>query len=98
MIMVDVGVYLEHLQVIRSDIGPESVEKCRDVRNEPIWANFRKKVKGIPLGPFFKTSLYFHNTDCSIFKTLYKDCELILLKGISVYFFAYFNNYKMLEL
>jgi hypothetical protein len=26
----------EHVQVIRSNIGPESVEKCRDVQNEPI--------------------------------------------------------------
>jgi hypothetical protein len=33
MILVDVGVSLEHVQVIRSNIGPESVEKCRDVQN-----------------------------------------------------------------
>jgi hypothetical protein len=47
MILVNVGVPSEHVQVIRSDIGPESVEKCRDVQNEPISANFRKKAKGI---------------------------------------------------
>jgi hypothetical protein len=36
MILVDVGVFSEHVQVIRFNIGPESVEKCRDVQNEPI--------------------------------------------------------------
>jgi hypothetical protein len=36
MILVNVIVHPEHIQVIRSNIGPESVEKCRDVRNEPI--------------------------------------------------------------
>jgi hypothetical protein len=36
MILIDVGVPLKHVQVIRSNIGPESVEKCRDVQNEPI--------------------------------------------------------------
>jgi hypothetical protein len=36
MILIDVGVYLEHVQVIRSNIGLESVEKCRDVQNELI--------------------------------------------------------------
>jgi hypothetical protein len=36
MIIVDVRVHPEHIQVIRSNIGPESVEKCRDVQNEPI--------------------------------------------------------------
>jgi hypothetical protein len=36
MIPVDARVHLDHVQVIRSNIGPESVEKCRDVQNEPI--------------------------------------------------------------
>jgi hypothetical protein len=36
MVLIDVGISLEHVQVIRSNIGPESVEKCRDVQNEPI--------------------------------------------------------------
>jgi hypothetical protein len=36
MILVDVRVHLEHVKVIRSKIGPESVEKCRDAQNEPI--------------------------------------------------------------
>jgi hypothetical protein len=31
MILLDVGVHPEHVQVIRSKIGPELVEKCRDV-------------------------------------------------------------------
>jgi hypothetical protein len=36
MVPVDEGVHSEHVQAIRSNIGPESVEKCRDVQNEPI--------------------------------------------------------------
>jgi hypothetical protein len=46
VILTDIRVPPEHVEVIRSNIGPESVEKCRDVQNEPIWANFRKKAKG----------------------------------------------------
>jgi hypothetical protein len=34
--MVDVRIPAEHVQVIRSYIGSESVKKCRDVQNEPI--------------------------------------------------------------
>jgi hypothetical protein len=48
MVLVDLKNFLEHVQVIRFSIGPESVEKCRDVQNEPISGNFRKKAKGIP--------------------------------------------------
>jgi hypothetical protein len=73
IILKDVGVPPEHVKVIRSNIGPESAEKCRDVQNEPIWANFRKKAKGIVLGPFFQTSLFFLDIDSSIFKTYYKE-------------------------
>jgi hypothetical protein len=62
----------EHVQVIRCNIGPESVEKCRDVQNEPISFNFRKKTKGIPLHPFFKTPLYFLEIEDSTFKTSFK--------------------------
>jgi hypothetical protein len=36
MILVHVGVPPEHVQVIRSNIEPESVDKSRDVENEPI--------------------------------------------------------------
>jgi hypothetical protein len=36
MVLENVRVSSEHVQVIRSNIGPESVEKCRDVQNEPI--------------------------------------------------------------
>jgi hypothetical protein len=43
MILMNVRVTPEHVQVIRFNIGLESAEKCRDVQNEPIRANFRKK-------------------------------------------------------
>jgi hypothetical protein len=36
MVLIDVRVHLEHVKVIRSNIEPESVEKCRDVQNEQI--------------------------------------------------------------
>jgi hypothetical protein len=36
MVLIDVWVYIEHIKAIRSNIGPESVEKYRDVQNEPI--------------------------------------------------------------
>jgi hypothetical protein len=36
MVLIDVKVLCEHAQVIRSNIGPQSVEKCRDVENETI--------------------------------------------------------------
>jgi hypothetical protein len=72
MVPIDVRITAKHVQVIRSNIGPESVEKCRDVRNKPIWANFWKKAKGIPRGPFIQTSLYFLETGDNTLMTLYK--------------------------
>jgi hypothetical protein len=36
MALVGARVHSEHVQVARSDIKPEAVEKCRDVENEPI--------------------------------------------------------------
>jgi hypothetical protein len=36
MLLVDVKTPLEHVQVIRSNIGSESVENCRDVQNKLI--------------------------------------------------------------
>jgi hypothetical protein len=57
-VSIDAGILLEHVQVIRSKIGPELIQKCRDVQNEPICANFWKKAKGIVLKPFFQTPLY----------------------------------------
>jgi hypothetical protein len=36
MILVNIVDPLEHVQVIRSNIELESVEKCRDVQNEPV--------------------------------------------------------------
>jgi hypothetical protein len=36
MVLVDVRVSPEHFQIIRTNIGPELVKKCREVQNEPI--------------------------------------------------------------
>jgi hypothetical protein len=36
MVAVNADAHSEHVQVIRSNIEPELVEKCRDVQNEPI--------------------------------------------------------------
>jgi hypothetical protein len=90
MVPVDVTVPLEHVQVIRSNIEPESVEKCRDVQNEPIWANFRKKAKGIPLGLFFQTPIHFLDTNCIISKTPYKEYLFISLNDIQLIFLYIF--------
>jgi hypothetical protein len=89
MVLIDVRVPSEHVQVIRSNIRPESVEKCRDVQNEPIWANFRKKAKGIHLTLFFQTPLYFLETEDSIFKTFYKYYTFNRLDNIEIIFFFY---------
>jgi hypothetical protein len=45
VVLVDAEVHSEHVQVIGMDIGPESVEKCRDVENESI---SRKTVRVYP--------------------------------------------------
>jgi hypothetical protein len=36
MVLIDVEVPPEHVQVIRSKIGRELIQKWRDVQNEPI--------------------------------------------------------------
>jgi hypothetical protein len=94
MVLVDVENLPEYVQVIRSNIGPESVENCRDVQNEPIWANFRKIAKGIALGPFIQTPLCFFETENSNFKTLYEYCTLNRLKNIKISFFYILINIK----
>jgi hypothetical protein len=94
MVLVDVSVYLEHGKLIRSNIGPESVEKCRDVQNEPISGNFRKKAQGIPLGRFFQTQLYFLQIEDSILKTLYNFYILNRLESIQIRFFCILINIK----
>jgi hypothetical protein len=43
--LVDVRIHYKHAQVIRSNIGPESVKKCGDVENEPISG---KKLRVFP--------------------------------------------------
>jgi hypothetical protein len=63
--LVDTRVHFEHIQVNRCDIELESVEKCRDVENEPV----SEESMGIPLGPIFKTPSYFLENKESIFET-----------------------------
>jgi hypothetical protein len=76
-VAIDAGVLHEHVQVIRSKIVQELIQKWRDVQNVPICANFWKKAKGILLKLFFQTPLYFLDIDCSFFKTHYKEYILI---------------------
>jgi hypothetical protein len=90
MVLIEIGVLSGHVKVIKSNIGPESVEKCR--------ANFRKKAKGIVLKPFFQTPLFFFETESSLFKTFYKHYALNILKNMQISFCLYFNKYKVLEL
>jgi hypothetical protein len=82
MILLHVSVPCEHVKVIRSNIGPESIEKCRDVQNEPISG---KKLRYFST-PFFKTPLYFVETENSTFKTYYKYHTLYRLQNIQINF------------
>jgi hypothetical protein len=84
MVPLDVRVPPKHVKVIRSNLGLESGEKCRDVQNEAIWADFRKKAKAIPRGSLFKTPLYFLETEESIFKTLYNYWTLNIWENIQI--------------
>jgi hypothetical protein len=43
MVLVEVGILLEHVQVIRSNIGLDLVEKCQGVQNEPNLSQFQEK-------------------------------------------------------
>jgi hypothetical protein len=60
MALVNSKTHSEHVQVIRCDIKLESVEKFRDVQNEPIPA---KKAEGIPSGLIVQTPPYFLETE-----------------------------------
>jgi hypothetical protein len=89
IVLIDVRVHLEYVQVIRSNIGPESVEKCRDVQNEPIWTNFRKKTKGIVLKQFFKHRHCFLILTVAFLRHIIKNIHLIDWK-VSKYVFCIF--------
>jgi hypothetical protein len=45
MALIDAKVHSAHVQVIRSDTGTETGEKCRDIQNKPI---SRKKLRVFP--------------------------------------------------
>jgi hypothetical protein len=78
MILIGVWVPREHVQVIRSNIGPESVEKCRDVQMSQFEPISGKKLRDSYLGPFIQTPLYFHDTENGIWKTFdkYYKCNI----------------------
>jgi hypothetical protein len=61
IVLVDGVTHSKHVQVIRCDIKPESVEKSRGVENEPI--------SGKNLGPTFQTPLWFFENDKDTVKT-----------------------------
>jgi hypothetical protein len=63
--LVDVGIHYKHVEVTRSNIGPESVKKCGDVENEPISG---KKLREMPLSLPFQTPLYFIKIPNCIYK------------------------------
>jgi hypothetical protein len=50
IVLIHVSVYSKHVKVIRCDIKPESVKKCRGVENEPISG---KKQRVYPQAPYF---------------------------------------------
>jgi hypothetical protein len=61
MASVDEEAHFRHVKVIRCNINPELVEKCRNVENEPISG---KKLRLCAPRPIFQTShLFFENED-----------------------------------
>jgi hypothetical protein len=64
MLLVDKRVHSEHVQVIRSDIEPESVEKCSEVENGMV----SEKIIRVRSGTIFHTPTYFFETEDIIFK------------------------------
>jgi hypothetical protein len=90
MILVNARANFEHAQVIRSDIGPESVEKFRDVQNGPI--SGKKLI--ISLALFFQPPLYFLETEKCICKTLHRQYTFHILDNIQTYFFYILINIK----
>jgi hypothetical protein len=56
-----------------------------------------KKLRVFPFDPFFKTSLYFLETEDVIFKTHYKYDTLIRLESIQIRFFNILINIKYLS-
>jgi hypothetical protein len=71
MVLVDIGIHPEHVQVIRSNIGPESVAKRRDVQMSQF-APISGKKHGYSLRPVFQTPQYFLEVVDSIYETFYK--------------------------
>jgi hypothetical protein len=57
-VSIDAGVLFEHVQVIRSKIGWELIQKWRDVQNEPIGVKFWKKAKAILLVLFSNIAIF----------------------------------------
>jgi hypothetical protein len=55
MFLVDERAQSEHVQVIRCNIKPGSIERSRDVK----MVRFQKKSKGITLRPRYKTPPHF---------------------------------------
>jgi hypothetical protein len=87
--LVNVGVFPEHVQVIRSNIGHKSFEKCRDVQNEPI----SRKSWGYPLGRIVQTPPCFLKTEDYILNIYcISSIDLIYLK---VYIYILFVFYVL---
>jgi hypothetical protein len=82
MTLIVLRVSSEHVQAIRSNIELESVEKCRDVQNEPIWADFRKKAMGTALSPFFKHRYILLKLKTAFSRYFYKYSILKILESI----------------
>jgi hypothetical protein len=59
MALLDVGVDLEHVQAIRSKIGPELVEKCRMFKMSQFEPISGKKLRVFPSARLFKHRYIF---------------------------------------
>jgi hypothetical protein len=89
MALVNLRPHFEHAQAIRCDIKRESVEKFRDVQNEPISA---KKAEGIPLGLIVQTPPYFLETGDYIFSIYFiSSLDLIYLEPFTYILFIFYS-------
>jgi hypothetical protein len=65
IVLVDVGPHFEHVKLIRYNIKPNWVKKCRNVQNKPI---LRKKQRAY-LGPHGQPPPYILESVKSVLKT-----------------------------
>jgi hypothetical protein len=94
MVLVDIKIPPEHVQVIRSNIRPESVEKCRDVQNNHIEPISGKKLMVFPQTRFFKHRYIFLKLKTAFVRYLI-NMRHVLYWEVPKKIFLHFSRYKI---